>query len=386
MKKRLVSLLLAVLMLAAMVPAAFAADYTFTDRNGDEVLVPDGAWAARVVSFEPGDPWTSHDKFKDPEKVLGVSDWNGKTWTQSEGDMCLGAGGVLVLEFNVNIFDGPGDDIYVFEVGDDVEATKVEVSSDLKTWYEAGVAEGKTAGVDLNGKVPEGSRFRYVRLTDQKEHPNGEWPGADIDAVAGLNIKVISSAWAETELEKAEEYDLIPDVLQGVDYSKPITRLEFAAVAVKTYENMAGTKALPAVVNPFTDCSDTEVLKAYNLGVVNGISDTSFAPDELLSREQAAAMLTRVFKRATIPGWTLDNDAAYPLEFTYPAAFADDAHISAYAKESVYFMAANSIINGMEDNKFAPKNTTSAEEAQHYANATREQALAIAVRMVDNLK
>ena len=49
-------------------------------------------------------------------------------------------------------------------------------------------------------------------------------------------------------------------------------------------------------------------------------------------------------------------------------------------------MAANSIINGMEDNKFAPKNTTSAEEAQHYANATREQALAIAVRMVDNLK
>ena len=33
-----------------------------------------------------------------------------------------------------------------------------------------------------------------------------------------------------------------------------------------------------------------------------------------------------------------------------------------------------------------PKNTSSVEEAQGYANATREQALIIAVRMVENLK
>ena len=82
-------------------------------------------------------------------------------------------------------------------------------------------------------------------------------------------------------------------MLEDADYTLPITRLEFAAVAVKTYENLSGTKALPAVVNPFTDCSDTEVLKAYNLGVVNGMSATTFAPNERLSREQAAAMLTR---------------------------------------------------------------------------------------------
>ena len=95
--------------------------------------------------------------------------------------------------------------------------------------------------------------------------------------------------------------------------------------------------------------------------------------------------ITRVFKRATIPGWTLEKDGEYPLDFTYPAAFADDQLISGYARESVYFMVANSIINGVGGNCFAPKNTTSAQEAQHYANATREQALAIAVRMVENL-
>ena len=49
-------------------------------------------------------------------------------------------------------------------------------------------------------------------------------------------------------------------------------------------------------------------------------------------------------------------------------------------------MAANNIINGVGNNKFAPKNTTTEEEANGYANATREQALIIAMRMVENLK
>jgi hypothetical protein len=49
-------------------------------------------------------------------------------------------------------------------------------------------------------------------------------------------------------------------------------------------------------------------------------------------------------------------------------------------------MVANGIINGVGNNNFAPKATTDAEEAQNYASATREQALMIAVRMVENLK
>ena len=54
-------------------------------------------------------------------------------------------------------------------------------------------------------------------------------------------------------------------------------------------------------------------------------------------------------------------------------------------KDSVYFMAANAIINGMGNNLFCPRNVTTEQEALGYANATREQALLIAVRMVENL-
>lgn len=194
-----------------------------------------------------------------------------------------------------------------------------------------------------------------------------------------------ASEWAVAELERAEELGLIPDCLEGADLTADITRAEFAAVAVKVYEALSGTAAIPIVNNPFTDCSDVEVLKAYNIGAVNGTSATTYDPDALLNREQAATMLTRVFKKVTLAGWSLAADSQFTLPYTKPAAFADDKDISAWAKDSVYFMAANGIINGVGNNKFAPKNVTTEEQATGYANATREQALLIAVRMVENL-
>ena len=195
-----------------------------------------------------------------------------------------------------------------------------------------------------------------------------------------------ASDWAQGEIAKAEEMGLIPEILDGADLTADITRAEFAAVSEKVYEALSGTPALPAVANPFTDTADPEILKAYNIGAVNGTSATTYSPNDLLNREQAAAMLTRVFKRVTLPGWTLATDASFKLDYTKPALFADDADISDWAKESVYFMAANNIINGVGNNKFAPKNITTEEQAQGYANATREQALIIAMRMVENLK
>ena len=194
-----------------------------------------------------------------------------------------------------------------------------------------------------------------------------------------------ASDWAQEELARADELGLIPECLDGADLTADITRAEFAAVAVKVYEALSGTAAIPIVNNPFTDCNDVEVLKAYNIGAVNGTSATTYDPDALLNREQAATMLTRVFKKITLAGWTLPTDSQFTLPYTKPAAFADDKDISDWAKDSVYFMAANGIINGVGGNKFAPKNVTTEEQATGYANATREQALLIAVRMVENL-
>jgi hypothetical protein len=199
-----------------------------------------------------------------------------------------------------------------------------------------------------------------------------------------------ASEWATAELEKADELGLIPDILKGADLTKPITRAEFAAVCVKTYENLAGVPAIPAVVNPFKDTKDVEILKAYNLGVTNGYNadGDEYAPDVLLNREMMATMLTRVFKRTSMPGWSISDDANFPLSYTLPALFLDDAKISAWARDSVYFMASNGIIKGYDAPggfDFRPNNATEEQEALGYAQATREAALVIAVRMVENL-
>jgi len=274
----------------------------------------------------------------------------------------------------------------VFEIGGHVEATKVEVSTDLVTWIEVGTAEGSLCGVDMNGKVPADGKYKYVRITDI-EGQSSSWPGADIDAVAGLNAKVPASGseWANEELEKADAMGLIPDCLAGADLTKSINRQEFAAICVKVYESLSGQKATPIAVNPFTDCSDAEVLKAYNVGITNGTTATTFSPTVLINREQVATMLTRVYKKCTMPGWTLATDGDFKLEYTPGTKFTDDADIGGFARDSVYFMAANKIVNGYGDGSFRPKAVTEAQKAIGYATATREQALVIAVRLVENL-
>ncbi len=225
----------------------------------------------------------------------------------------------------------------------------------------------------------------YSTFADTDEVVYSDW--TEVFTVGeSIDDEITASDWAKPELEKAQELGLIPAVLDGADLTQPITRAEFAAVSVKAYEKLSGVSAIPAVNNPFTDTTDVEVLKAYNTGITSGISADKFDPNALLNREQAATMLTRVFKKVSLSGWTLATDSNFTLPYEKPAAFADDKDISDWAKDSVYFMAANKIIAGVGDNKFAPKNVTSQDEATGYANATREQALIIAVRMVENLK
>ena len=193
--------------------------------------------------------------------------------------------------------------------------------------------------------------------------------------------------WAKPELEEGAALGLIPDCLQGADLTQPITRAEFAAVSVKLYEALSGTPAEPIAVNPFTDTQDPEVLKAFNVGVTNGTGATTFEPDTLINREQAATMLTRVYKKLKLEGWTLETDGsfkeAFKALFEMPALFADDELISSWARDSVYFMYANGIVKGVGNNCFAPKLVSSGEETLNFA--TREQALLMSVRTVKYL-
>lgn len=176
-----------------------------------------------------------------------------------------------------------------------------------------------------------------------------------------------ASEWAKPELEKADENKLIPDMLNGKDFTSNITRREFAATCVKLYEKVSGKKGTQASNNPFTDTNDAEVLKAYNLGITNGTSETTFSPDALITREQMATMMTRALNKSGV-NTTIDVNAVSDK-------FADHDEISTWALDGVYFMSARGVIKGVGENRFNVK-----------GNATREQALAISSRSVTEFK
>ena len=189
----------------------------------------------------------------------------------------------------------------------------------------------------------------------------------------GLPAYSAASDWAKSELDKADANGLIPNSLKGADMTKPITREEFAELAVALYEKTTGKTATPAAQNPFTDTTNPQILKAYELGIVKGLSADKFAPKELTNREQVATMLSRAI-RVMAPNGDFSTTGA--------PSFTDQKNVSDWALEHVLFMAKLGIIKGT-DGKFMPKATTDTEIAAGYATTTREQALAMSVRIFE---
>lgn len=211
-------------------------------------------------------------------------------------------------------------------------------------------------------------------------HVNSELQNADVPDF--LN----PSSWAKNELQKALENKIVPDILKHVDMQIEINRLEFAYLSVKIYEALSSKKIDKLKPNPFSDTDDAEVIKAYSIGITNGTSKEKFSPDRALDREQMATMLTRVFKKVNFDNWTLETDSNFKLNTENVKLFSDHKDISSWAIESVYFMVKNNIIKGVGQNMFGPKNFASEESATIYVDSSREQALVIGSRMIENLK
>lgn len=211
----------------------------------------------------------------------------------------------------------------------------------------------------------------YVRQYDETWSGIGQ---SGYSNVATLGLQ--SSAWAVPELKKAEELGLIPSVLSGKDLTKPITREEFCELAVLLYEKVTETAASPASPNPFTDTNNSQILKAYQLGITKGVSDTAFEPNTLINREQCAAMLYRAI-RAIAP--EVDYSVAGVKDFP------DQKQISSWAVEATKYMSKIGIIKGDAGGNFMPKATTSAQQAAGYGMATREAAILMTVRAYDKI-
>ncbi len=157
------------------------------------VEFPQGAvsFADSLVSYDnlfSGGPAPTDPNYLDASDALGIPDYNGST-----GSVSLGSGGRIVLRFTDNSLTASGNadnDIWIFEIGPDVEDTFVDISKDGVNWESVGKVTGSTRGIDIDafgwGLT---DFFSFVRLTDDPNEGDnfGSTVGADIDAVGAIS-------------------------------------------------------------------------------------------------------------------------------------------------------------------------------------------------------
>jgi hypothetical protein len=157
---------------------------------------PQGAvsFADTVVSYTVG-PGGVTVPNQGALNALGLPDYTGAGCVSQAACtyVSLGDGGSIVLRFTDNLLTGSNSsalDLWIFEVGPDVEDQFVEISTDGVTWFPVGAVGGATAGVDIDAfGFTQADQFGYVRLTDDpdKDEQVGFSVGADIDAVGAIS-------------------------------------------------------------------------------------------------------------------------------------------------------------------------------------------------------
>lgn len=175
----------------------------------------------------------------------------------------------------------------------------------------------------------------------------------------------IPADWAQGEIKQALSLNLIPYSMQRA-YSSNIKRSEFCSLIVKLIEakynagidGVLAQKGLSIHDSVFTDCTDTDVLSAYALGIVGGKGGSIFDPGGEITRQEAAVMLQ---KTAEVLGMAKSDGEI--IHFTDNRTFASWAASSIGFISSVVDKTNNKPVMGETGgNHFSPCATYTREQ------------------------
>lgn len=164
-----------------------------------------------------------------------------------------------------------------------------------------------------------------------------------------------SGHWASGVIRELAAKHLI-DGVGGGSFApdQPVTRAEMAAMLVRLL-HLKGDGSAPFTDVPSAAWYAEAVAAAAKAGIVQGVSGASFAPDALIKRQEAAAMIVRAYRAA---GGTAAAGGG-------TAPFTDVADSPAWAQEAVRSAYAAGLIQGQGPNRFHPDGqATRAETAQ----------------------
>lgn len=160
----------------------------------------------------------------------------------------------------------------------------------------------------------------------------------------------IEGHWAESVIAKWSDNGIINGFPDGsFRPNDTVTRAQLAVILDNIFKFVTKSD-----VN-FSDVEGNEwfadaVAKCSQAGIINGNPDGTFAPNNPVTREQAAKMIAVAFKL------TASNANTYKT-------FADSSSIAEYAREYVSALSEAGYMAGMPDGKFEPKKGLTRAEA-----------------------
>lgn len=159
-----------------------------------------------------------------------------------------------------------------------------------------------------------------------------------------------AASWAHAGLD----YCLLRGILNGVSATEIAPDgVTTRAQLVTMLWRLAGSPSA-AGESGFTDLTQSwyraAVAWAAEKGIVYGISDTLFAPDDAVTREQAATLLYRYAEKLLGEDVSAEgSDAVALADSAALDAFPDVAAVSDYARDALAWAVSTGLINGVRD-------------------------------------
>lgn len=159
------------------------------------------------------------------------------------------------------------------------------------------------------------------------------------------------SDWAKDEIENAGHEGIFEGL--KIFWKNNINRLDFCEMVYNILNKKGFIKAEGKVEIVFGDSDNKKINILASMGIISGKGDGRFAPDDLLTREEAAAVISRIADMVNVK----ENDDTDKRD-----DFEDDKEISGWAKKSVYKLKKLKIMQGSEKG-FEPKAQLTSEQA-----------------------
>lgn len=165
------------------------------------------------------------------------------------------------------------------------------------------------------------------------------------------------SDWFDTSYMELTNLELVPEAFKSMDLTKAISRAEMCELAVLALETITENVIEPARTDYFTDTTDENIIKAHELGIVNGYPDGTFLPNANLSRQEFFVIVQNFCQSAAFT----PNTAGASLK-----TFPDRNTVGAWAKEAAEICVKYGYVSGsLESGQLLlkPKSTLSRQEA-----------------------